>query len=144
MIHSQIDSLVQGVRDLAVQVEQNAQAMRIAQRHADQLSRSTRRQRVALMLTIIGLCADLVLSVLIVISYHRMACTQDSLQARQVYNERNFTAEYAKVSGQIKGVDQIRSDPAGGIDQFKAASQRYLDQITAIHKDQLAHPAGSC
>lgn len=139
-----VEKLLAGVKDLTVKVDQNAQAMTIARLHADQLTRSSRRHRLAIGLTVLGLVADIVMSILIIVSYRRASCVQDNLVQRQTYNERNFQAEYAKVSGQIKGIDELYKDPRTGVEQFKTASQSYLDKIAAIHNDQLKHPAGHC
>lgn len=140
----QLEKLLAGVHELTVKVEENADALKIGKEHADELAKSSRRHRLAITLTCLGLAADLILSIFLIINFRKQECTQSVLQSRQSVNERNFQAEFAKVSGQIKGINALYQDPRAGIAQFKQASQMYLDKITAIHNEQTAHPLGSC
>jgi len=52
---------------------------------------------------------------------------------RNDYTGQFLTAEQAKVAGQIKGIDLMYTNPRAGVDQFKAASQHYLDVIGRIN-----------
>lgn len=73
-----------------------------------------------------------------------IACINHSLAVRQRYINEDHGAEVAKVSGQVRGLLRLRSDPEAGVLQFTRASEHYLARIAAIDREQKQHPLGRC
>lgn len=111
--------------------------------NTDAIARVTvtaRRQRFGLVLTAIGLVADLILSGLFVYQHIQQSCTN-------VRSQQFFDAEIGKVAGQIVGEQQklhgvrmiLRREGVTGLaeyvrgeEQWIAASRHYLETIHSI------------
>lgn len=148
--------LIGEVRALATAVQDSRETMDALTASNERLGVASKRQRRWIAVTITGLVADLALSLLFIYQHARQGelngrfdCQAGNLSLRQDYNTRSFNAEVAKVTGQVEGLKQIRNatDRAAaraGFDQFIVASEHYLDVTTALQKDRLQHPLGTC
>jgi hypothetical protein len=118
---SEVSYLAKSVKDGGAEVSR----LRVAY---EQMAHALRRQKVALIISIIGLCLDLALSGLFLYQHERQSCTNRRSDAF-------FKAEFNKVQGQVDGLKELmgangnQAKAREGLDQFITASQTYLDKI---------------
>lgn len=98
-------------------------------------------------LLVLSVVLTLVVGVLVYVIVQQAVttnCINESLQVRQQFFNADHDAEVAKVSGQVKGLLEIRRNPQAGVRQFTRASEHYLHVIAALDKESHNHPLGRC
>lgn len=128
---AEFDQLLDAVQRLNATVITNTEATNNLGARVNAAEATSRRHKVAIIVSAVGLIADLLLSGVFITQHYRQNCVNDRSQAF-------YRAEYAKVSGQVQGLNLMTTGTQAaarkGFEQFRTASESYLVGIKDLQK----------